>query len=156
RSAAAVKSSWGSTGSSTRCRRGATRMGPTTRSRTGRGREICTAAEAWSRSPAATIRRRAPAASISPSPANDRLGIPGHRVNGPQTVGSNTKRAPAMRFICLGYADEHMWDKLSKSELDAFMEECMAYDDVLRKGGHFVRFEGLQNSPTAKTLRHRG
>ena len=60
-----------------------------------------------------------------------------------------------MRFICLGYADEKMWDKLSKNELDAMMEECFAYDDVLRKGGHFVGGEALQNSPTAKTLRYK-
>ena len=59
-----------------------------------------------------------------------------------------------MRFICLGYADEKMWDRLSKSELNAMMDECFAYDDVLRKGGHFVGGEAPQNSPTAKTLRY--
>jgi hypothetical protein len=60
-----------------------------------------------------------------------------------------------MRFICLGYADEKMWDKLSKSEMETFMQECFAYDDLLRKAGHFVGGEALQNSPTAKTLRFR-
>ena len=59
-----------------------------------------------------------------------------------------------MRFICLGYADEKMGDKLSRSELDAVREECFGYDDTLRQGGHFVGFEALQSSRTAKTLRH--
>ena len=59
-----------------------------------------------------------------------------------------------MRFICLGYAEEKMGDKLSASELDAMRQECFAYDDALRQGGHFVGFEALQNSRTAKTLRH--
>ena len=29
------------------------------------------------------------------------------------------------------------------------------YDNVLRKGGHFVRVEALQNAHSAKTMRHR-
>ena len=58
-----------------------------------------------------------------------------------------------MRFICLGYVDEKMWDTLSESEGTALMEECFAYDDVLRAGGHFIGGEALQSSPTAKTLR---
>ena len=61
-----------------------------------------------------------------------------------------------MRFICLGYVDEKMWDTLSKSEGAALMEECFAYDDVLRAGGHFIGGEALQSSPTAKTLRYQG
>jgi hypothetical protein len=61
-----------------------------------------------------------------------------------------------MRFICLGYVDEKMWDTLSESEGTALMEECFAYDDVLRAGGHFIGGEALQSSPTAKTLRYQG
>lgn len=57
-----------------------------------------------------------------------------------------------MRFICLGYADEKMWDTLPKHELEAMMEECFTYDDWLRKNGHFAGGEALQNSHTAKTL----
>jgi hypothetical protein len=33
--------------------------------------------------------------------------------------------------------------------------ECFAYDNVLRKDGHFVRLEALQSARSAKTLRHR-
>jgi hypothetical protein len=33
------------------------------------------------------------------------------------------------------------------------MEECFAYDDVLRRGGHFIGGEGLQPPQQAVTLR---
>jgi len=35
------------------------------------------------------------------------------------------------------------------------MDECFAYDDVLRKGGHFVGGEALQSHRNATTLRYR-
>ncbi len=59
-----------------------------------------------------------------------------------------------MRFICLGYFDEKKWDTLSKVEQDAAMEECLAYDDVLRRNGHWVDAgSALQSARTARTLR---
>ena len=61
-----------------------------------------------------------------------------------------------MKFLCLGYMDEKKWDAMSKSEQDAVMQECFAYDDVLRKNGHFVGGEALQSGRTAKTLEWRG
>jgi hypothetical protein len=61
-----------------------------------------------------------------------------------------------MRFICLGYADEKRFASFSPSEAKAMMEECFAYDDVLRKHGHFAGGEALQNSQTARTLRWEG
>ena len=42
---------------------------------------------------------------------------------------------------------------MSESERNAFMGECFAYDDVLRKGGHIVGGEALQSVRTARTLR---
>ena len=59
-----------------------------------------------------------------------------------------------MKFICLGYADEKKWEGASKSEQDAMMEECFAYDDLLRKNGHsWAGGQALQSARTAKTLR---
>jgi hypothetical protein len=58
-----------------------------------------------------------------------------------------------VKFLCLGYMDETAWDALSKSEQDAMMRECFAYDDVLRKNGHFVGGEALQSVRSARTLR---
>jgi hypothetical protein len=60
-----------------------------------------------------------------------------------------------MRFICLGYLDETKWDELSEVERTALMEDCFAYDDELRRGGHFVGGEALQSIRNAATLRCR-
>ena len=61
-----------------------------------------------------------------------------------------------MKFVCLGYIDEKKWDGLSKDEQGAMMQECFAYDDVLRVNGHFVAGEALQSARTARTLRWNG
>jgi hypothetical protein len=57
----------------------------------------------------------------------------------------------------MGYADPSLFETLSQSEITAMMEECFAYDDVLRRGGHFLGGEGLQPPQQAVTLRsHKG
>jgi len=58
-----------------------------------------------------------------------------------------------MKYICLGYYDEKHWETLSESERNAYMDECFAYDDVLRKNGHFAGGEALQGAESAVTLR---
>ncbi len=58
-----------------------------------------------------------------------------------------------MKYICLGYFDERNWETLSESERNAVMDECIAYDDVLRKSGHFAGGEALQSARNATTLR---
>ena len=58
-----------------------------------------------------------------------------------------------MKYICLGYYDEKKWEKLSESERHAMMDECFAYDDVLRKNGNFAGGEALQGAQNATTLR---
>jgi hypothetical protein len=59
-----------------------------------------------------------------------------------------------MRYVCLGYADEGLWERLSENERNSMMEECFAYDDVLRQNGHFVGGEALQSVRNAATLRY--
>jgi hypothetical protein len=58
-----------------------------------------------------------------------------------------------MKYICLGYMDENKWSAMSESERNAFMDECFAYDDVLREHGHFAGGEALQSPRNAATLR---
>jgi hypothetical protein len=57
-----------------------------------------------------------------------------------------------MKYICLGYFDEKKWETMSESERNAVMDECIAYDDVLRKNGHFVGGDALQSARNAATL----
>jgi hypothetical protein len=58
-----------------------------------------------------------------------------------------------MKYICLGYLDEKNWETMSESELTALVDECFAYDDLLRNNGHFVGGEALQSPRNAATLR---
>ena len=61
-----------------------------------------------------------------------------------------------MKYICLGYHDDKKWDSLSESEQNVFMDECFAYDDSLKKNGHFIGGEALQAAGTATMLRYAG
>jgi hypothetical protein len=58
-----------------------------------------------------------------------------------------------VKYICLGYAEEKKWETLSESELNSLMEECFAYDDMLRKNGNWMGGEALQSAKSAVTLR---
>ena len=58
-----------------------------------------------------------------------------------------------MKYICLGYIEENKWETMPENERNAMMDECFAYDDVLRKNGHFVGGEALQSPGNATTLR---
>jgi hypothetical protein len=58
-----------------------------------------------------------------------------------------------MRYICLGYMEETKWATMSESERNAILDECFAYDDILRKNGHFAGGEALQSARNATTLR---
>src|SRR5262245_12507583 len=59
-----------------------------------------------------------------------------------------------MKFICLGYADEKLWETMSEEERESLIEKCFAYDDVLRRSGHWTGVgEALELSRAAKTLR---
>ena len=59
-----------------------------------------------------------------------------------------------MRFICLGYADPSVFGAMSNEEMESARDECFAYDDELRRGGHFVNGEALREPGSGVTLRH--
>ncbi len=61
-----------------------------------------------------------------------------------------------MKFICLGFHDETNWAEMSERERESFMDQCFAYDDELRRGGHFLGGEALQLAQNAATVRFRG
>jgi hypothetical protein len=60
-----------------------------------------------------------------------------------------------MKFICLGFLDESNWAEMSESDRKSFLERCFAYDDELRKGGHYLGGEALQSARNAATVRRR-
>jgi hypothetical protein len=58
-----------------------------------------------------------------------------------------------VKYICLGYIEEGKWESMSDDQRNAMIEECFAYDDVLREGGHIAGGEALQGPRNAVTLR---
>jgi hypothetical protein len=60
-----------------------------------------------------------------------------------------------MKYLCLVYLEEKKLDTMSKSEFDALVDESLAYDDVLRKSGHYIVSEALQLVQAATTVRAR-
>jgi hypothetical protein len=58
-----------------------------------------------------------------------------------------------MRFICLGYFDEAKWNALTPEQQKKAFDDCFAYDDELRRGGHIVGGEALASYRDAVTLR---
>jgi hypothetical protein len=57
-----------------------------------------------------------------------------------------------MKYVCLGYMQPSKFENMSESERNAMLDECFAYDDQLRKNGHFTAGEALQPPNTARTL----
>jgi len=60
-----------------------------------------------------------------------------------------------MKYICLGYLDVIQWATFSAGQQNAMVDDCIAYDEELKKNGHWVGGEGLQGPDTATTLRYR-
>ena len=60
-----------------------------------------------------------------------------------------------MKYICLGYMEEKKSESMTESERNSFMDQCFAYDDVLRENGNFVDGEALGPASSATTVRFR-
>ena len=58
-----------------------------------------------------------------------------------------------MRYLCLVYSVEDPTNVLSDSEQQALIDESLAYDEQLRKRGHFIAANALQ-PPEAGAIVH--
>ena len=58
-----------------------------------------------------------------------------------------------MKYVCLGFIDETKFAEIPQEDGRRMMEECFAYDDELRRGGHFLGGEALDSAGNAVTLR---
>ena len=58
-----------------------------------------------------------------------------------------------MKCDCLGFFDEAAFAQIPEAEVQSLMDECFAYDDVLRRGGHYLGGEALDSARNAVTLR---
>ena len=66
-----------------------------------------------------------------------------------------------MRYLCLVYGTEGSLpvmqnpNPMSRAEVDAIAQDSFAYNDKLRKSGHFIIAHALQSVRTATTVRVR-
>jgi len=58
-----------------------------------------------------------------------------------------------MKYVVLGFIDETKFAEIPQEDAQRMFEECFAYDDVLRRGGHFLGGEALDSARNAVTLR---
>jgi hypothetical protein len=61
-----------------------------------------------------------------------------------------------MKFLCLFFFDEHVFDDLSKRQQDALVDASLAYDQRLRESHQLIAAQALQPAREAVTLRARG
>jgi hypothetical protein len=60
-----------------------------------------------------------------------------------------------MKYLCLVYEDETVWQKMPKAELDKLYAEYSAFKDGITKSGHLVGCNPLQPTHAATTVRVR-
>lgn len=60
-----------------------------------------------------------------------------------------------MRYLCLIYDDEKVWEALSQSEMEAHIGEYFAFTESIKQSGHYLAGEALQPVRTATTVRVR-
>jgi hypothetical protein len=60
-----------------------------------------------------------------------------------------------MRYLCAVYVEPRTMEKLSPAEGASLDRDSIAYDEELRKSGHYIASDALQLVNTARTLRVR-
>ena len=61
-----------------------------------------------------------------------------------------------MKYLCLIYDDEKEWATFSQEDQDAALKEYWAFEESIKKSGHFLASEALQPTSTATMVRVRG
>lgn len=60
-----------------------------------------------------------------------------------------------MKYLCMVIIEEKKLNALSESDSQALDDASLAYDETLRKGGHFLAAEALESINAATTVRLR-
>jgi len=60
-----------------------------------------------------------------------------------------------MKYTCLVYFEEKIWEEMSESSALNLSEESMRYDQDLQSSGHYIAAEALESVHAATTVRMR-
>jgi hypothetical protein len=58
-----------------------------------------------------------------------------------------------LKYLCTVIVDEKKLQAMSAVDSQVLNEESLAYNDILRKSGHFVEAQALESVNAAKTVR---
>ncbi len=58
-----------------------------------------------------------------------------------------------MKYLCLVYVDESRFEKLTAGDGVALMRASLAYDEELRRSGHYISSNALDSVRSAATVR---
>jgi len=60
-----------------------------------------------------------------------------------------------MKYLCIVIVDEEKLNAMSVSDSQVLDDESLEYDEILRKGGHFLAAQALESVNAATTVRLR-
>ena len=59
----------------------------------------------------------------------------------------------SMKYLCLIYDEESLWQKMSQDEMGRMMGEYNAFGSDIKASGHYIGGEALQPTSSATTIR---
>jgi hypothetical protein len=71
------------------------------------------------------------------------------------TVHANHDKEDDMKYLCTVWVEEAVLDGLSKSEAEVLVADSLAYDEELRRSGHFIAANALEPVNAATSIRVR-
>ena len=60
-----------------------------------------------------------------------------------------------MKYLCLIYEDEKLWESMAKTDAEKMFSEYFAFTDDIKRSGHYLSGNPLQPTTTATTVRLR-
>lgn len=60
-----------------------------------------------------------------------------------------------MKYLCLIYEDETLWQRMAKTEFEKICGEHVAFTEAIKESGHHIGSNPLQPTHTATTVRVR-
>ncbi|HEY0982201.1 MULTISPECIES: YciI family protein [unclassified Schlesneria] len=58
-----------------------------------------------------------------------------------------------MKFVCLGFIDQQKFAQTPPEVAEKLVQDCLAYDEELRRGGHYLGGEALGEAGKGVTLK---
>ena len=58
-----------------------------------------------------------------------------------------------MKFICLKYLDRNTWETRAEGDRRVFLDQSLAFDQLLRESGHFFACDSVQTAGYSVGLR---